>query len=120
MTTVTATTPLDQARVQLQDALAARHARTASGGGLPAPYVVPLGAADTLGFGHPDPYADARPAANVQLTSRAVLIGPWGGGPSDTACGQCLAMRWQRLRSRSEREALELGHEPRGRCGGRC
>ncbi|MEU6942845.1 TOMM precursor leader peptide-binding protein, partial [Streptomyces rubiginosohelvolus] len=58
--------------------------------------------------------ADTRPAANVQLTSRAVLIGPWGGGPSDTACGQCLAMRWQRLRSRSEREALELGHEPRG------
>ncbi|WP_444970953.1 TOMM precursor leader peptide-binding protein [Streptomyces sp. SAI-25] len=114
MTTVTATTPLDQARVQLQNALAARHARTASGGGLPAPYVVPLGAADTLGFGHPDPYADTRPAANVQLTSRAVLIGPWGGGPSDTACGQCLAMRWQRLRSRSEREALELGHEPRG------
>ncbi|TGZ09520.1 TOMM precursor leader peptide-binding protein [Streptomyces rhizosphaericola] len=114
MTTVTATTPLDRARVRLQDALAARHARTGSGSGLPAPYVVPLGAADTLGFGHPDPYADTRPAANVQLTSRAVLIGPWGGGPSDAACGQCLAMRWQRLRSRSEREALELGHEPRG------
>ncbi|RLV67179.1 hypothetical protein STAN_2703 [Streptomyces sp. CBMAI 2042] len=111
MTTATGpTTPLDAARSQLQAALSARH----DGGFLPAPYVVPLGAADTLGFGHSDPYAATRPAANVQLTSRAVLIGPWGGGPSGAACGQCLAMRWQRLRSRSEREALELGHEPRG------
>ncbi|PVC94758.1 cyclodehydratase [Streptomyces sp. CS090A] len=111
MTTATdPTTPLDAARSQLQAALSARHC----GGSLPAPYVVPLGAADTLGFGHPDPYAATRPAADVQLTSRAVLIGPWGGGPSGAACGQCLAMRWQRLRSRSEREALELGHEPRG------
>ncbi|MGW9304812.1 TOMM precursor leader peptide-binding protein [Streptomyces cyaneofuscatus] len=121
MTTATATatvspTPLDAARAQLQDALSARHSGCSghSARSLPAPYVVPLGAADTLGFGHPDPYADTRPAANVQLTSRAVLIGPWGGGPSGAACGQCLAMRWQRLRSRSEREALELGHEPRG------
>ncbi|MFE7460703.1 TOMM precursor leader peptide-binding protein [Streptomyces sp. NPDC057554] len=113
MTEATAATPLDLARVRLQSALTARHSR-ARGGGLPAPYVVPLGAADTLGFGHRDPYADTRPAANVQLTSRAVLIGPWGGGPRDAACGQCLAMRWQRLRSRSEREALELGYEPRG------
>ncbi|MFZ4266472.1 TOMM precursor leader peptide-binding protein [Streptomyces arboris] len=112
MTTATAPTPLDAARAQLQDALSARHSGVL--GSLPAPYVVPLGAADTLGFGYPDPYAGTRPAANVQLTSRAVLIGPWGGGPSGAACGQCLAMRWQRLRSRSEREALELGHEPRG------
>ncbi|WP_137234310.1 TOMM precursor leader peptide-binding protein [Streptomyces sp. BPSDS2] len=113
-TTATASTPLDAARTRLQSALTARHTRTPGNGPLPAPYVVPLGAADVLGFGHPDPYADTRPAANVQLTSRAVLIGPWGGGPDATACGQCLAMRWQRLRSRSEREALELGHEPRG------
>ncbi|MFD3974221.1 TOMM precursor leader peptide-binding protein [Streptomyces cyaneofuscatus] len=114
MTTATASSPpLDAARAQLQDALSVRHSRP-SGHSLPAPYVVPLGAADTLGFGHPDPYADIRPAANVQLTSRAVLIGPWGGGLSGAACGQCLAMRWQRLRSRSEREALELGYEPQG------
>ncbi|MYW29624.1 TOMM precursor leader peptide-binding protein [Streptomyces sp. SID2119] len=114
MTTATVSlTPLDAARDQLQAALSARHSGY-FGRSLPAPYVVPLGAADTLGFGHPDPYAATRPAADVQLTSRAVLIGPWGGGPSGAACGQCLAMRWQRLRSRSEREALELGHEPRG------
>ncbi|MFD5200050.1 TOMM precursor leader peptide-binding protein [Streptomyces sp. NPDC058375] len=114
MTTATASTPLDAARARLQSALSARHAVAPGGSGLPVPYVVPLGAADVLGFGHPDRYADTRPAADVQLTSRAVLIGPWGGGPDATACGQCLAMRWQRLRSRSEREALELGHEPRG------
>ncbi|NEB38974.1 TOMM precursor leader peptide-binding protein [Streptomyces sp. SID14515] len=112
-TKATASTPLDIARSRLQSALTARHTRSPEGL-LPAPYVVPLGAADVLGFGHPDPYADTRPAANVQLTSRAVLIGPWGGGPDATACGRCLAMRWQRLRSRSEREALELGHEPQG------
>ncbi|MFF7877806.1 TOMM precursor leader peptide-binding protein [Streptomyces californicus] len=112
MTTATASTPLDAARARLQSALADRHSREP--GGLPAPHAVPLGAADVLGFGRPDPYAPTRPAANVQLTSRAVLIGPWGGGPDATACGQCLAMRWQRLRSRSEREALELGHAPQG------
>ncbi|MFD4234031.1 TOMM precursor leader peptide-binding protein [Streptomyces sp. NPDC058542] len=110
--TASAPTPLEAGRDRLQSALTARHTRSPEG--LPAPYAVPLGAADVLGFGHPDPYADARPAANVALTSRAVLIGPWGGGPDATACGQCLAMRWQRLRSRSEREALELGYEPHG------
>ncbi|HVQ92499.1 MAG TPA: TOMM precursor leader peptide-binding protein, partial [Mycobacteriales bacterium] len=32
----------------------------------------------------------------------------WGGG-TPVACGHCLAVRWQRLRSRTEREALETG-----------
>ncbi|MEU3656380.1 TOMM precursor leader peptide-binding protein [Streptomyces sp. NPDC032161] len=107
-------TPLEAARAGLHAELGRRYRETTAAEGLPAPLVVPLGAADTLGHGSPDPYADVRPAANVQLTSRAVLIGPWGGGPDATACGQCLAMRWQRLRSRSEREALELGHRPNG------
>ncbi|MFF4079000.1 TOMM precursor leader peptide-binding protein [Streptomyces sp. NPDC001777] len=121
MTTATAAappvrgeSPLEDARTVLQHALTARHARPADRETLPAPLVVPLGAADTLGFGRPDPYAGHRPAANVQLTSRAVLIGPWGGYPDAAACGQCLAMRWQRLRSRSEREALERGGAPHG------
>ncbi|MFF2011608.1 TOMM precursor leader peptide-binding protein [Streptomyces sp. NPDC058195] len=107
-------TPLEEARAALHAELARRHRDLPAPAALPVPLVVPLGAADTLGHGAPDPYADLRPAANVQLTSRAVLIGPWGGGPDATACGQCLAMRWQRLRSRSEREALELGHPPNG------
>jgi ribosomal protein S12 methylthiotransferase accessory factor len=115
---VPATTPLEGGRAVLQRALSARYAteRYATRGEspLPAPLVVPLGAADTLGFGRLDPYAAVRPAATVQLTSRAALIGPWGGQSGTEACGQCLAMRWQRLRSRSEREALELGHTPHG------
>ncbi|MBV7699479.1 TOMM precursor leader peptide-binding protein [Streptomyces sp. TRM70350] len=128
---VPADAPLEAGRAALQRALSARHEteRPARGGrdaqgrgvaqdegacGLPAPLVVPLGAADTLGFGHPDPYAAVRPVATVQLTARAVLIGPSGGEAGSAACGQCLAMRWQRLRSRSEREAMELGYEPRG------
>ncbi|MFD7610784.1 TOMM precursor leader peptide-binding protein [Streptomyces sp. NPDC059828] len=109
--------PLDAARNRLQRELTARH-RTAALPNLPVPTVVPLGAADTLGCGVADPYAAERPAANIQLTSRAVLVGPWGGdaggGTHMDACGQCLAMRWQRLRSRSEREALELGHPSYG------
>ncbi|MFI8436705.1 TOMM precursor leader peptide-binding protein [Streptomyces sp. NPDC079020] len=113
--TAAADTPLDAARTHLQSELSRLHARSGPlAPGLPAPRVVPLGAADTLGFGHPDPYAATRSGANVQLTARAALIGPWGGADGDSACGQCLAMRWQRLRSRSEREALELGHEPHG------
>ncbi|MBQ0987108.1 TOMM precursor leader peptide-binding protein [Streptomyces sp. F63] len=129
--------PLETGRDLLQRALTERYeregsgergAREARGAGasegaagagqpLPAPLVVPLGAADTLGFGRPDPYGLLRPRATVQLTARAALIGPWGGAEGTAACGQCLAMRWQRLRSRSEREALELGHAPHGATG---
>ncbi|MFI9582717.1 TOMM precursor leader peptide-binding protein [Streptomyces sp. NPDC052236] len=113
---VPATTPLEGGRAVLQRALSARYGAEygPAGGALPAPLVVPLGAADTLGFGIPDPYGAIRPAATVQLTSRAALIGPWGGERGNEACGQCLAMRWQRLRSRSERETLELGYAPHG------
>ncbi|MFF7713180.1 TOMM precursor leader peptide-binding protein [Streptomyces sp. NPDC007988] len=104
--------PLGRATARLQEALTAL--RTALGdAALPAPLVAPLGAADVLGTGAPDPHADARPRANVQLTARAVLMGPWGGA-DEPVCGQCLAMRWQRLRSRSEREALERGRTPHG------
>ncbi|MFD5024464.1 TOMM precursor leader peptide-binding protein [Streptomyces sp. NPDC058373] len=115
--------PLDAARDQLQAALTARHAALpeAERALLPAPSVVPLGAADTLGTGARDPYAGQRPRATVHLTSRAVLTGPWlpaGAGPEAAgACGQCLAMRWQRLRGRTEREALERRHVPRGAVG---
>ncbi|MFI6639272.1 TOMM precursor leader peptide-binding protein [Streptomyces sp. NPDC050504] len=98
---------------QLQSELTARYEALPPGERLTSPLVVPLGNADVLGFGHRDPYAAIRPLATVQLTARAALIGPWGGAGGDFVCGQCLAMRWQRLRGRSEREALELGYEPR-------
>lgn len=111
MTTDLAPTPpaptgaalMDAACRNLQQALAER-----SDGATP-PVVVPLGAADVLRPGR-DPHADRRPAATVHLTWDAVLIGPWGGSePAERACGQCLAMRWQRLRTRSERDAWETG-----------
>lgn len=127
--------PFAAARDRLERLLAERHAREGRPpllGAAEPPTVVPLGAADTLGGG--DPWAGHRPGARVHLTSRAVLLGPWltaaaraaagspagaaradtGPGTAPDACGRCLAMRWQRLRSRSEREALELGYSPGG------
>ncbi|WP_079023604.1 TOMM precursor leader peptide-binding protein [Streptomyces odonnellii] len=99
--------PLEAARELLQRALAERLGPAAG------PIVVPLGAADVLGHRGEDPYADARPGATVHLTAQAVLVGPWGGEPDTAACGQCLAMRWQRLRTRTERDALETGARTR-------
>ncbi|HET9383477.1 MAG TPA: cyclodehydratase, partial [Streptomyces sp.] len=91
--------PLEAARQRLAAALAARSAPGH------APRVVTLGARAAKD----DPYAETRPDALVHLTSRAVLVGPWGGDDDARACGTCLAMRWQRLRSRTERDALETG-----------
>ncbi|MBB5937928.1 TOMM precursor leader peptide-binding protein [Streptomyces zagrosensis] len=77
---------------------------------LPRPVVVPLGAFDPQQPPPRDPYGPLRGAARVHLSAEAVLIGPWGGAPGGVAgCGHCLAIRWQRLRTRSEREALETG-----------
>lgn len=120
--------PLEAARALLHAALTTRHATEPTG---PLPQVVPLGSDDALGAADTgevdprsgrhsgarptaDPHAERRPAATVHLAARAVLIGPWGGAEAGAACGRCLAMRWQRLRSRSEREALELGGRPAG------
>ncbi|UED88722.1 TOMM precursor leader peptide-binding protein [Streptomyces profundus] len=104
--------PLGAATRHLADALERRW--PAEGGEGPAPRVVPLGATDTLAADR-DPHTETRPAATVHLTSRAVLVGPWGAADnSPSACGRCLAARWQRLRTRSEREALEGGGEPTG------
>ncbi|MEU5363933.1 TOMM precursor leader peptide-binding protein [Streptomyces sp. NPDC005925] len=98
-TVVGESVPLEAARQRLRSALAER-----SGPGR-APEVVPLGARRVKD----DPDAATRPTALVHLTSRAVLVGPWGGDEDARACGTCLAMRWQRLRSRTERDALETG-----------
>ncbi|WP_051218510.1 TOMM precursor leader peptide-binding protein [Nocardioides insulae] len=71
--------------------------------GLAAPVVVPLGGADVTGTG--DRFRDLRPSAGVHVAADAVLVGPGRG----EACGLCLAIRWQRLRSIPERDALETG-----------
>ncbi|MGV9788161.1 TOMM precursor leader peptide-binding protein [Streptomyces sp. NPDC003435] len=100
----TTMTALEAARADLQARLAAR----ATAAGLPAPAVSRIGDTNVLGeeAGLPtDP-------ASVHLTAQAVLLGPWGGTPAaGPACGTCLAMRRQRLRTRTEREALETGTE---------
>ncbi|MFC1434803.1 TOMM precursor leader peptide-binding protein [Streptacidiphilus sp. N1-3] len=98
---VGADAPLETARRQLQRFLDDRISA--------APPVLALGAADALG---PVPAPVPPGTAAVQLSAQAVLIGPWGG-PADDACAHCLARRWQRLRSRSERNALETGSGPR-------
>jgi ribosomal protein S12 methylthiotransferase accessory factor len=93
-------------------ALERRLAGPGAGPGDPAgPTVAVIGGYDLL---RPEPAERARrrAAATVHLTPDAVLIGPWGGAGSDgagSACGCCLAVRWQRLRTRTEREALETG-----------
>ncbi len=110
--------PLERAGRDLEERLA----RQAALSGLPAPAVAVVGAYDLL---RPEPAGPAahRARAAVHLTPDAVLVGPWGGrsaaadGPDDpdepgdpaVACGGCLAIRWQRLRTRTEREALETG-----------
>ncbi|MEV5986993.1 TOMM precursor leader peptide-binding protein [Streptomyces sp. NPDC052051] len=108
MTTLTApaaaTPPLEAARADLQ----ARLAERAAAAGLPAPAVSRIGDANILGE-TPDQAVYAHPAT-VHLTAQAVLLGPWGGAPdAEPACGTCLAMRRQRLRTRTERDALETG-----------
>ncbi|MEW2521901.1 TOMM precursor leader peptide-binding protein [Actinacidiphila alni] len=98
-------TPLETAGRDLERRLARRAAHT---GGVPAPTVAVVGGHDVL---RPEPPEAARhrASATVHLTSDAVLLGPWGGTADTAACGACLAIRWQRLRTRTEREALETG-----------
>ncbi|ACU72598.1 protein of unknown function DUF181 [Catenulispora acidiphila DSM 44928] len=96
---------LETARARLAATLAERAVAV----GLDAVAVVPLGAAD-VADPQRDPYAALRPTAAVHLTAQAALIGPWGAG---RGCGTCLGIRWQRLRTRSERDALEQGWTPR-------
>nr|WP_232792355.1 TOMM precursor leader peptide-binding protein [Actinacidiphila yeochonensis] len=88
--------------------MADRLAVRAAAAGRPAPAVAALGARDLLGpDAEPEAAAARRAAARVHLAADAVLVGPWGG--DGAACGCCLAVRWQRLRTRTEREALETG-----------
>lgn len=101
--------PVDELQRALGDRFArARHRAPAGTGG---PVVVDLGRTNALDR-TPDP---VRRAATVHLTAQAVLVGPWHPaepGDQPRACGHCLAIRWQRLRSKSERDALEVGGTP--------
>ncbi|WP_329569120.1 TOMM precursor leader peptide-binding protein [Kitasatospora sp. NBC_01266] len=111
---------LEAARSELERRLA-DHARRS---GATPPTVCALGETDAL---RPEPPAAIarRALADVQLTAEAVLIGPWGGraaaggaAPGGAAgCGNCLAVRWQRLRGRAQRDALETGTATTGTGG---
>lgn len=88
---------------------AAAWARRAAG--TSAPGVVAIGASDVSDQAR-DLEAARRRDASVHLTAQAVLVGPWPlHAGSDPPCGHCLARRWQRLRGRPERDALETGQE---------
>ncbi|WP_327002299.1 TOMM precursor leader peptide-binding protein [Dactylosporangium sp. NBC_01737] len=103
-TTTAAAAPLSAAAARLRRELDVRWSANPPAGGR-APAVVTLGAADLTN--EPDA---ARRHANVHLSAGTVVIGPWGGpeGP-DAACGHCFGVRWQRMRGRTERDALETG-----------
>lgn len=83
-------------------ALAAALAGSPAAHGIPAPTVHPLGLRDELAV----PGGD-EPGA-VHVYGHHALVGPFapGGGP---ACARCLARRWQAVRGRGLREALESG-----------
>ncbi|MFE3329195.1 TOMM precursor leader peptide-binding protein [Streptomyces sp. NPDC059176] len=121
---------MDEACSALQEHLVARLGTDG------APQVVPLGAvgadrapeAQGPEDGHRDPggrriggdpWAAVRPLARVHISASAILVGPWGGDGDAPACGSCLGLRWQRLRSRSERDALEAGGPDGPRPAGR-
>ena len=88
--------PIEQLAATLEEHLHSAFGRTIRVG--------TLGAYDVQRITH-DPGHDPL----VHVTGDSVLIGPWGDGDG---CASCLALRWQRLRTRSEREALEHNRIP--------
>lgn len=105
--------PLEAVRVALQRELDPRYVQFPSFAHQAGsePLVVPLGAEDPLGDLVADRYAMVRSRATIHLTGRAVLIGPWGGGPS-AGCGLCLGLHWQKLRGGPRWRARAWGHGP--------
>ncbi|MER6830575.1 TOMM precursor leader peptide-binding protein [Streptosporangium sp. NPDC000563] len=50
----------------------------------------------------------------IYFAAGSAILGPVVAGRSRSApCGQCLALRWQRLRAAPERDAIERGRQPR-------
>ncbi|RIV40367.1 TOMM precursor leader peptide-binding protein [Micromonospora radicis] len=68
--------------------------------------VAPLGVRDELAVAHgPEPAS-----ATVHLYGQYALVGPFpAADATHPACPRCLARRWQAVRQRSLRDALELG-----------
>lgn len=77
----------------------------------------PLGVRDELAAAaRPLPGATGRPVMPVHVYGRTAILGPLltpgePGAAGTAACGQCLARRWQAVRPKQVRDALELGGE---------
>ncbi|MFC3499824.1 TOMM precursor leader peptide-binding protein [Micromonospora krabiensis] len=97
--------PLAAAAARLREHLRRRWTAQPHGS---EPRVVTLGDIDALAA--PAAAQPHRRDATVHLSATAVLIGPYTGA-AGRGCGHCLAIRWQRLRTRSERDALEVGEQ---------
>ncbi|WP_326550953.1 TOMM precursor leader peptide-binding protein [Micromonospora sp. NBC_01813] len=67
--------------------------------------VVPLGVRDELAVSD----GPAAASVTVHLYGQHALVGPFPGRAAYPACPRCLARRWQAVRQRSLRDALELG-----------
>ena len=67
-----------------------------------------LGCADELEEQLPVRTAE-RPTISIRLYGHLAIVGPVHGGDAPRPCGRCLGRRWQALRSRELRDALELG-----------
>ena len=82
-----------------------------------APVLAELGLAADVGFlGWTDELSSTLPSrvdgsatVGVRLYGHLAIVGPLRAEHSARPCGRCLSRRWQTLRSRELRDALELG-----------
>jgi ribosomal protein S12 methylthiotransferase accessory factor len=72
---------------------------------------LPLGLRDELSVGPDEPPGGGASAsgAGVYVYGHHALVGPFGGAGGGAACGRCLVRRWQAVRTRGLRDALETG-----------
>ncbi|MGP4102651.1 TOMM precursor leader peptide-binding protein [Nonomuraea sp. KM90] len=87
-----------------------RYLDSRSGKGIP-PDVTVLGLHDATRPRLPEP-EKGHGLVPIQLTAGTAILGPVVADRSRPApCGQCLALRWQRLRAAPERDAIETGRQ---------
>ena len=85
----------------------AAESHLAGAGRLPV-HVATLGVGDALRSDTTGPYPEGEHLP-VHLYGRSVIVGPPAGSGTERPCPQCLARRWQQLRSEDERHVIERG-----------